>query len=496
MALNKSEVVAYVTKKFNNSDYIKNRDITAEKKYYDEEIDFWATQIINSSWELSVFDEEFLLVYSVNHSKSQAKKQPSNYVGQTFLISSDAYPNGMFVSSISIFMQNEGANAPITLELRPLINGIPGDVLPLGKPTPYSSGSAVTCKWKASVTADDQLSKRNFKFDFPVYLSPGYYCFTLKTNSSEHSLFIAENGKGNIDSGTIVTNPYLGDFIYSGQGSSWITDPTKDLCFTINQAVFEVGTKNLYLNTYDIDPATRSNQYDYDLIHFTTLTKEISNISFISSSTVEINDFFTTNPTTLQILPNSNLPVPTHSRLTENETLPFTLTLTNTDKNLTPIVDLNKTGIELVKNYIDPYDILISNSELTGSEGTASAKYLTKPVTLNEEFDADGISVYVDVNKPSGTNIEIFYRILNRYDFSLDFNDSPWYLLSKKSSAVPALLSSDYAEEIYEQLAITYIGANGVNYDSFNQVAIKVVFYSDEPSRVPVIKNLRVIATV
>jgi hypothetical protein len=495
MALNKSQVTAYVDKKFNTSTYIKKRKITGEKKYYNEEVEFWAEQIINSNWELSVFDTEFDLVYSVDHDKSQSKSKVNDYVGQTFLISKDDYKKGMFVSSISVFMENLDADSPITLELRPLVNGYPGDVLPLGKAT-FTSNFAINYKWKASVDATDQVSKCDFKFKFPVYLSPGYYCFTLKTNSSNHTVFIAENGAGNIDSGTIVTNPYLGDYIYSGQGESWVIDPNKDLCFIIYQAVFELGSKNLYLNTIDNEPTTKPKRFDYDLINLTTSTMEVSNVAYISSCTTTVNDFYTENPSTLSILPNSNVNLQTHSRLTDTETLPFTITLTNTDSNLTPIVDLNATGICLTKNLIDPYDIAISNSELSATEGTAHAKYATKAITLNDEFDANGISVYIDVNKPSGTNIEIFYRILNRYDYSIEFKDSPWYRLPKKSNAVPALISVDYAEESYEQLNIEYVGANGVNYNSFNQLAIKVVFYSDEPSRVPLIKNLRVIATV
>lgn len=496
MALNKSQVTAYVDKKFNTSPYIQKRKIEAEKKYYPEEVDFWAEQIVNSNWELSVFDAEFDLVYSVDHNKSQSKVQPNDYIGQTFLIAQADYPKGMFVSSISIFMENLGANSPITLELRPLVNGFPGDVLPLGKADPVTSQVAIKYNWKASVDATAQVSKCDFKFKFPVYLPPGYHCFTLKTNSSDHTVFIAENGVGNIDSGTIVTNPYLGDYIYSGNGESWVIDPTKDLCFIINQAVFELGSKNLYLNTRDNESSTKPTRFDYDLVHLTTSTMEVSNVAYISSCTTTVNDFYTTNPRTLSILPNSNVNLETHSRLNEAETLPFTITLTNTDKNLTPILDLHATGVCLTKNLIDPYDITISDSELSASEGTAHAKYTTKPVVLNDEFDADGISVYIDVNKPSGTNIEIFYRILNRYDYSLEFKDSPWYRLPKKSGAVPALISVDYAEESYEQLNIEYVGANGMNYNSFNQLAVKVVFYSDEPSKVPVIKNLRVIATV
>jgi hypothetical protein len=495
MSLTKSAITSYVTNKFINSQYIKNRTFpAAEVKYFPEEVEFWVNQTFNSSWSLTMFDTEFDLTYSVNHNRSLSAAQNNDYVGQTFLIDKVSYPNGMYISSISIFVAKEGSNFPITLDVRALVNGIPGPVIPMSKVTKMGINDVSDAfKWNSTVSAEDQVSKRDFVFDFPVYLSPGYYCFTLKTSSSDYSIYIAENGKGNISYGAIVTNPYLGDFIYSGQGESWVIDPTKDLCFIIKQAIFKLGDKNLYLNL-----ANPNNiEFDYDALQLTTKTIEVNKVAYISDSTVVVKDAESGNPSTLSILPNSNINVPSHSQLnTGNNSIPFTLTLTNTDKNLTPIIDLERTGVALIKNYIDPYSIELSETELTASNGLAFAKYITKPITLNEDFDADGITVFVDVNRPTGASIEVFYRILNRYDYSVAFDEANWYLLGKKSSATPSVLTSDYVEETYEGLDITYTGANGIDYNSFNQIAIKIVFYSDEASKVPTIKNLRVIATV
>jgi hypothetical protein len=493
MTPNKQTIATYVTNVFTNSQYIKNRKYpTGEIKYFPEEIEFWAEQIFSSNWDYSVFDAEFVKTYSVNHDKSLSTKQPNDYIGQTFLIDTNTYPNGMFISSISIFLEKSAKNIPITLEVKPLINGIPSDGIPLSKVTISSPFDSITYSWDSTLSAENQSGKLNFKFDFPVYLSAGYYCFTLKTNSSDHIVYIAENGKGNIDSGNIVVNPYLGDFIYSGQGESWVIDPTKDLCFILNQAIFDIGDKNLHLNVENIEKQL----FDYDTINLTSSIKQFGTISYIKNSEVSVKDFYTEVDTVIPIIPNSNVNVPSHSKLTASNGIPFTLTLTNTDKNLTPIIDLERTGVALIKNYIDQYSIELSDSELTPLNGLASAKYTSKPVILNEDFDADGITVYVDVNKPEGTRIEVFYRILNRNDYSIAFNESKWYRLPKKSTAVPALAVTDYVEECYEDLNVTYAGVNGETYDSFNQIAVKVIFYSDESSKVPSIKNLRVIVTV
>jgi hypothetical protein len=489
MALDIGLIRTYVSNKFTNSTYIQNRKYpTGKIKYYPEEIEFWAQQIFNSKWELSLFDTEFENTYKINHQQSLSTIKFNDYVGQTFLIDKTKNPNGLYISSISIFTTKEDSISPITLDVRPLVNGLPGEQIPLSIVTAYPDQTRQPQDWIPG--ASGQGSERVFKFDFPIFLTPGYYCFTLKTNSSTYEVFVSENGKATLNSSTVVTNPYLGDFIYSGQGESWVIDPTKDLCFILRQAIFDVGTKNLYLDSKKIDY-----DFGYDILHFAAATSQVKEVSYISNSTATIRNPNTLNDTNITIFPNSDVVLPSRSTANSVNGVPITLTLTNTDPNLTPIVDLEATGIALINNYIDAYSTEISESELTPN-GLAFAKYRTKPVTLNEGFDADGITVYIDVNKPVGTEIEVFYRILNRYDTSIVFADANWHLMTKKSLATPALLSSDYVEETYENLNITYTGVNGIGYETFNQLAIKVVFYSNDSTKVPTIKNLRAIATV
>jgi hypothetical protein len=492
----KGLIHAYVTNKFVTSPYIKERkypDPNADIKYYPEEISYWVNQITNSNWELSVFDSEFDATYSIDHDRSltNAASFYNDYIGQTFLIDGKSYPKGMFLSKITIFVRQESPNETITLDVRPLVNGVPGDPIPMSKVVvEQTTEEPQTHEWNPNSDPTSQFSKLDFTFDFPIYLSAGYYCFTLKTNSFNFSVFISENGIAALNSDKVVVNPYLGDFIYSNQGTSWVVDPTKDMCFILYQAVFDVGDATLYLNTKDRPT------YDFDTVTLATAVKEFSEISYISDCQVGSYDYYTDIATQVPVILNSNVNMPSHSKIHETDGVPFTLTLKNTDKNLTPLIDLDATGVKLIKNQINEYSLAISESELTVSEGQAYAKYVSKAVTLNEDFDADGITLYVDVNKPIGTSIEVFYRVLNRYDNNLELNETIWYRLTKKSSITPTLLASDYIEELYEDLNISYSGVNGVRYDSFNRLQVKIVMYSEDKAKVPSIKNLRVIATV
>lgn len=498
MIIGKSYITSYVNNKFMTSDYIKNRvKPTGNKKYYDEEIQLWVEQIYNSNWTESLFNSEFDMVYKKDFNKTLSTQTPNDYIGQTFFIDNKTYPKGMFIGDICIHTAKEDTSASVTLELRRLINGIPeSDIIPMSSVTLLPSifrDTADFMQWSPVHLANNaKKTLRQFKFEFPIFLEPGYYCFTLKTSSSNYAVYIAENGKGTLNTGQTVVNPYLGDFIYSGQGESWVIDPTKDLCFSISKMDFAVGTRNLYL---EIDKSEYTDDFSYDLLYFKCSTIQVPEYAYIKESKATVTEFGTLNQNDVKISPNSNSVLPSHSIIDTDASLKLTLTLVNTDPNLTPIVDLHDTSVMLVRNIIDSYSDFVSESELTPN-GTAFAKYTTKPVTLADGFDADGITVYLDANKPLGTQIEVFYRILNKYDSSVEFENFDWYKMTKKSIDANSQLSSDYVEETYEDLNISYVGKNGQVYTTFDRLAVKVVFYSEDPTKVPTIKNLRVIATV
>jgi hypothetical protein len=478
-----AEARSIVENKFINSSNINNRTFPdSSGKYFPEEIEYWAQKIINSNWSESLFNSEFTKTYAQNNKTALTSLRYNDYIGQTFYIDPGTYPNGLFLSSILLYFTTKDTTAPITLDVRPLVNGYPSstDIVPMSIVTVYPNDIRLS-----TIDPDRDTA---FTFDFPIYLSAGYYCFTLKSNSSKYNLYVTERGKGEIGTGIIVTNPYIGDFVASQQGVSWTIDQTKDLCFALNRAKFNLGTKQFTLNT-------GKNDFDYDLFNFYMHNLEFGEHSYVNNITSTIKNLNTQVNKTISIQNAKNTTMPYLCTANTTEGVTFTVSLTNTDDALTPIADLHKTGVALVKNHVDPYSTEVSNSELT-SNGLAAAKYVTKQIILNDEFDADGITVYLDLNKPTGTDIEVFYKILNKYDYSVEFKDAPWVLMTKTSQSQVSLSTLDYNEETYQNLNITYTGINGVEYNSFKYFAIKIVFYSNDSTIVPQIKNLRAIATV
>jgi hypothetical protein len=152
-----------------------------------------------------------------------------------------------------------------------------------------------------------------------------------------------------------------------------------------------------------------------------------------------------------------------------------------------------------------PYSADISTSELAANHGTAKARYISKVVSLADQFDSTGMEVKVNVNRKIGTDIEVFVRVLSRNDKSFvngivarPFIKLP--LVSPVSKSYAGTNDDLFTEETYRLLepALTYSNsANLVSnvaitstYETFANYQVKIVFYANNPVYLPKIKNL------
>jgi hypothetical protein len=277
--------------------------------------------------------------------------------------------------------------------------------------------------------------------------------------------------------------------VTSQQGISWTIEQTKDLCFLLIRAKFDVGTRDFEFNT-------RNDNFIFDTLNLKLKTQEFGEISFIDNISAKLTDFDTLDETNINVLPNKTVDIPTTSTITVSDGVVFTISLTNKNDALSPLIDLQRSGTVLIKNTITEYSETNSNRQLSASGGEYSARYVTKQITLNDDFDADGLTVYLDVNKQMGTEVEVFYKVLNKYDFSKEFKDVSWTKMIKTSQSVIAKTTTEYSEETYQNLNISYYNETGTVYNDFKYFAIKVVMYSNNSTIIPKVKNLRAIATV
>ena len=149
------------------------------------------------------------------------------------------------------------------------------------------------------------------------------------------------------------------------------------------------------------------------------------------------------------------------------------------------LVDL----IDLKFDYVEPDTdtlALLANhvSELDPSQGTALTKYVTRNIKLKNSSNT--LNIYLDTNRPSGTDIEVYYRTHTEDDL---INKSNWILATPIGNGIPIQNNP----EIYTEME--YVIDNIVNLSNqFTVFAIKIVFKSNNSSVVPKVKDLRAIA--
>lgn len=134
--------------------------------------------------------------------------------------------------------------------------------------------------------------------------------------------------------------------------------------------------------------------------------------------------------------------------------------------------------------------------------GPATAKYVTKKVVLDAGFDSGDLNVYLTAYRPVNTDINVYYKVLNRND-TQQFDDGSWQLMTKINNS-----GSSYSQtrtDLYEytfapgttgtdQGYISYTSTNGQTYTTFSQFALKIVLTTTDNTAVPFLTDMRSIA--
>lgn len=145
--------------------------------------------------------------------------------------------------------------------------------------------------------------------------------------------------------------------------------------------------------------------------------------------------------------------------------------------------------------------ILISG-ETSSHGGNALARYVTKKVVLDQSLDSGDLNVFLSAYRPVNTDINVYYKILNRND-TQKFEDGDWQLMTKIKNSDTKYSSNrnDIIEYSFapgtsgvDQGYVSYTSSSGIVYTSFSQFAIKVVLTTTDPTFVPVVDDLRAIA--
>jgi hypothetical protein len=164
--------------------------------------------------------------------------------------------------------------------------------------------------------------------------------------------------------------------------------------------------------------------------------------------------------------------------------------MTSTSDYVSPIIDLERCSVIAIQNRIDNsvgsgathgYNLVENFVEETeNAGGSALAKYLTRNVRLKNA--SDEIRMFLDVNRPSGTYVDVYYRVHTDDELI----DSVNWIPHAPTEGIPF---SD-EENAYHEAEYNIVPTG-----DFSVFAIKIVLKSSNSSRIPVCRDLRAIAT-
>ena len=415
-------------------------------------------------------------------------------LSQNFFINANLYPNGAFVSSVKIFFATKDPTIPVNVRIRPTVNGFPDAVNDIPGSLVYKNPANVSIPAPADVSKSIG-PETVFTFDYPIFLQPGQYSLMIASDSNQYTVYASKLGQIEYGTQNVITQlNYLGSLFKSQNASTWVPAPGETLAFVLNVCDFAGGSV-----TFDVKSKATS-EIDYDLMHLMTQDLAFNSLDSISYKVLTHNKSTGTQSSAIPVVANQNYNFNARQKASTVGDIIIRPTVTNTDRWTSPVIDLERLNTVLIKNNIEPYYSANTTSESLGGyyNGGAVARYVTRRVTLNNNFDSTGLTVFVDVNRQPGTKIEVYYKVLNITDLNT-FDDQPYHLMDPILSPGAGLAytgPSDWTSDTYQALNINYNDiTTGALYSSFNIFAIKVVMYSSNPAIVPQIKNFRAIAT-
>ena len=177
-----------------------------------------------------------------------------------------------------------------------------------------------------------------------------------------------------------------------------------------------------------------------------------------------------------------------------SRTKPFDITLemeNRGEKTSTPIIDFEVSGL-LAYQY-----------EITNTSSATSSKYISIPVELAEDLDAEDMEVIVTGFRPEGTNIKVYIRPQNPYDSST-FDNINWIELElfKGVNTYSNNRNLNDWREFRYKVADANKDSNGIlqytsdagTFSGYRTFAIKIEMLAPTMFDVPTLKDYRAIA--
>ena len=164
-------------------------------------------------------------------------------IAQSFYVEK---PTGIFATSVELYFRDVDPSVPLKVQLRPMQNGKPSDVV-----YPFSEVISIPGQ---IIGSDNATEPTIFQFSAPVYLEgEKFHSIVLISNSDKYTVWTSKLGETDVtfsdESNQVIVSkqPLSGGIFKSQNNDSWVEEPYEDLTFKLYRAEFKGNSGNISL---------------------------------------------------------------------------------------------------------------------------------------------------------------------------------------------------------------------------------------------------------
>ena len=313
-------------------------------------------------------------------------------LAQSILIDEIQYPEGLFVTSTDLFFATADASGlPVTLQIRPMVAGMPSAEIVLAESI-LPAGAIHTT---TAPNVADPTTATTFLFPRPVHLrSNREYALVVLTASQDYTIYTAEIGSNRLGTHEkISTQPSVGALRIPETIPSQTTSSDQALVFVLRRAQFSANAATLA--TW----ATVTTNVVADSIYVNPGLLQFSNTAATwTLQTTNANNILQNLSAALTILPDKNTLLASRASLVASgNTMLLTGTFSTTNDAVSPVIDLRRTAITTVAYAIDNGGLNANAMIITAPGGGYAVSNTTLPVVITNATGS-GANVYATTN--------------------------------------------------------------------------------------------------
>jgi hypothetical protein len=317
---------------------------------------------------------------------------------QTFFVNPETSPDGIFCTRVELCFRSKSESAPITVQLRPTVNGYPDlNKIYHGGICYKSAREVVTSTGTGSdlPSFETPATVTPFWFPAPVYLPPGEHAIVIQTNSTDYEVFLATLGDTILGTDRKVSEqPYVGSSFRSQNGSTWTPFQNEDIMFRIYRAVFDTSaTARIKFNSIKEPANINVDVYSVQTndvfvgktgIEYSHVVRDIATGAFSTEDALTLKKNY--NPASRKYIGSAS-----------NGDFQLFATLTSSSNFVSPVVDESRLSVVGVEHNIN--DASLSNGVIQiTSGGTGYTNLSNITVTVSAPTRSGGTTATARAN--------------------------------------------------------------------------------------------------